>query len=73
VLRPEDVVTADQLVLFALQNGTRKTAAETGLARDIGPNAGAERLLRELVRCGLREEHYRVAAALVLALEEEAS
>jgi len=67
-------VTADQLALFAAQNGNgRKTAAETGLARDIGPNAGAERLLRELVRCGLREEHYRVAAALVLALEEEAS
>jgi|tagenome__1003787_1003787.scaffolds.fasta_scaffold20917414_2 hypothetical protein len=33
---------------------------------------GAERLLAELVTRGLRADRYRIAAALVLALEAEA-
>ena len=68
------IVTADQLVLFAMENGNgRKTAAEAGLTRELGPGAGGpERLMRELVRRGLPEEGYRAAAALVIALEEVA-
>jgi len=65
-------VTAEQLDLFAVNgngNGHRRTAAETGLNRDIGAHPGAERLLRELVRRGLADEALVPAAELVLALE----
>lgn len=67
-------MTADQLVLFAVNgNGRRRTVAETGLSRDIGAHAGAERLLRELVRRGLADEDLVPADELVLALEVEAT
>ena len=49
----------------------RRTRDQAGLAKDARP--GPERLLRELVRRGLAHEHLRIAAALVLALEEEAT
>ena len=38
-----------------------------GLSKEIGP--GGERLLAELVKRGLGQEHLRAAAALVLALD----
>lgn len=57
----------EQKVSEATSSHTR-TNAELGLAKNgTGPRA----LLRELVRRGLSEEALGVAAALVLALEEE--
>jgi hypothetical protein len=63
---------AEQLAFFA-ENGHNGNAhvaskSEVGLAKAIGP--GAERLLAELVKRGLDQEHLRPTAALVLALEE---
>jgi hypothetical protein len=67
-------VTLEQLAFFAENghggNGTM-TKAEAGLAKEIPP--GAERLLGELAKRGLRSEDLRVAAMLVLALEEWAT
>jgi hypothetical protein len=63
----------DQLQFFDAPNGGGTlTKAEAGLAKGI-PGHGAERLLAQLVKCGLDREHFRTAAALVLALEEEAT
>jgi hypothetical protein len=68
------VVVTGQLPLFDLEpngNGNgRKTKAEAGLAKGIGP--GAERLLSELVKRGLPEADLLVAAMLALALDEAA-
>jgi hypothetical protein len=63
-------VTAQQLALFEVASYRAATKAEMGLAKEIGP--GAERLLSQLVKSGLSENSLRVAAALVLALEDEA-
>jgi hypothetical protein len=67
-------VTFAQLALFATTNGDghRRTVAQAGLRREIGPDAGAERLLRELVRRGLADDALVPAAALILALEHQA-
>ena len=63
-------MTAEQLVLFAVENGNGgRTVRELGLRREIGPAAGAERLLRELVRRGLAEQDHLTAAALALELD----
>jgi hypothetical protein len=68
-------VTLQQLAFFTENghNGNRHiaTKADLGLAKEIPP--GAERLLSELVKRGLRKDAYRPAAALVLALEEWAT
>ena len=58
-----------QLALFpeVATNGV-KTVASAGLSKGAAP--GAERLLRELVKRGLREDSLRVAAALALALDD---
>jgi hypothetical protein len=67
-------VSAEQLQRFAVPNGNGHrpmTKGEAGLAKEIGP--GPERLLAELTKRGLRRDHLRVAAALVLALEDEAT
>jgi hypothetical protein len=62
----------DQLQFFDAPNGGGTlTKAEAGLAKGI-PGHGAERLLAQLVKCGLDREHLRTAAALCLALEEGA-
>ena len=57
-----------QLALFEVASNRTATKAEMGLAKEIGP--GAERLLAALVKYGLSENSLRVAAALVLALDE---
>jgi hypothetical protein len=62
----------DQLSFFTENgrngNGHVASKSEVGLAKAIPP--GAERLLSELTKRGLKEDAYRDAAALVLALEE---
>jgi hypothetical protein len=55
-----------QLALFAEPDATAFTA---DLQRDVP--AGAERLLRELVKRGLHEGDMRLAAALCIVLDEE--
>ena len=74
---------SEQLALFADTDGRapassnghngRRTMAELGLKKEVGPGRGPERLLRELARRGLGDEHYVGAAALVLALNAEAA
>jgi len=62
-------MTAQQLALFEVATMSRPaTKAEAGLSKEIAP--GAERLLAELVKHGLREDNLKRAAALVLALDE---
>jgi hypothetical protein len=61
---------AEQLQLFipVEANGHARTNAELGLRGGIPP--GAERLLGELVRRGLRSSELTAAASLCLALDE---
>jgi hypothetical protein len=64
----------EQPAFFDLEprhNG-RVSNAEAGLRKMHDGSTGPERLLRELVRKGLREDARPAAAALVLALDEEA-
>jgi hypothetical protein len=63
---------SEQLKLFGTKpqpqaNGCRITIDQAGLTH--GRRRGAERLLAEMVKRGLREEHLRTAASLCLALD----
>jgi hypothetical protein len=59
---------SEQLPLFDTGPG-RLNKVEAGLAKE-GVGRGAERLLSEMVKRGLAEEHLHAAAALALALDE---
>ena len=64
-------MTEAQLSLFASNGSMRPLSnAEVGLVQKIGPGAG--RLLGELVKRGLAQEHLMTAAALVVALDSTA-
>jgi hypothetical protein len=61
---------SDQLALFGEPVKGRLNKTEAGLAKEI-PGRRAERLLAEMVKRGLSEEHLRPAAALALLLDAE--
>jgi hypothetical protein len=63
-------VSSDQLRLFDTGPRARMNKTEAGLAKE-GVGRGAERLLGEMVKRGLGEEHLHRAASLCLLLDEE--
>ena len=64
------LTVTDQLALFEATSNRPATKGEMGISKVIGP--GPERLLAALVLRGLDRGCLRPAAALVLALDDEA-
>lgn len=62
-----DLIEAAHRIATVENGNGRRTVADLGLRREAEP--GAERLLRELIKRGLPEDHFITAAGLAIELD----